>query len=432
MRVSNASPVFISRLQGLQVLDAAGDQVGKVRDVVVQARTAGHPLVRGLVVELFARRRIFVPMLRVHAIDRTQVSIIGVIDTRRFIKRASEILVVDDLFDREVPRGDKKATIFDVSMIQVRNREWQLFEVALREVATSRRFGLGPKGSTVIVAWSAVASTVMGAEQSTEAKLAQLAGMNPADVARELYEMDPQRRAEVASALDDEQLADAVQELPEDEQVKLLQALEKERAADVLDEMDPDDAADLLHDLPADLAEELLGRMEPEEAAHVRVLLMYEELTAGGMMTPEPVILGPDDTVARALAEVRSEELTPALASMVFITRQPHDTPSGRYVGAVHVQRLLREPPSLLVGELIDYDLQPLPPAADVSTVSRYFATYNLVVAPVVNTQNQLVGAVTVDDLLDHMLPPDWRGDQMEGTDDLPEVSRGDQQASGR
>ena len=420
--VSNARSVFISRLQGLQVLDASGDQVGKVHDVVVQARLAGRPRVRGLVVELFARRRIFVPMLRVHAIDVTQISIVGVVDTRRFDRRASEVLVMDDLFDREISRDGRKSSIFDVSMIEVRNREWELNEVALRDIPTNRRFGLAPKGPTVIVPWSAVAAEVLQAEQSTDTKLAQLAGMKPADVARELYEMEPERRAEIASALDDEQLADAFQELPEDEQVDLLQALEKERAADVLDEMDPDDAADLINDLPSELAEELLNRMEPEEAADVRNLLKYPELTAGGMMTPEPVILGADDTVARALAKVRHEDLTPALASMVFLTRQPHDTPSGRYLGGVHLQRLLREPPSLLIGQMMDNELQPLPPEADVEQVSRYFATYNLVVAPVVNSRNQLVGAVTVDDLLDHMLPRDWRGDQMDGSDEDAEA----------
>lgn len=423
--MSNGSAVFISRLQGMQVLDASGDQVGKVRDVVVQARLAGRPRVRGFVIELFARRRIFIPMMRVHSIDATQISIIGVVDTRRFNKRSSEILVINDLFDREIARGDKKATIFDVSMVEVRNREWELHEVALRDIPTSRRFGLPSKGPMVVVGWSAVAGTVLSAEQSTDTKLAELADMKPADVARELYDMDPERRAEVANALDDEQLADAFQELPEEEQVDLLQALERDRAADVLDEMDPDDAADLINDLPEDLAEELLNRMEPEEAADVRNLLMYEDLTAGGMMTPEPVVLGADSTVADALARVRNIDLTPALASMVFVTRQPHDTPSGRYIGAVHMQRLLREPPSLQIGPMIDSTLEPLPPDADISQVSRYFAIYNLVVVPVVNNQSQLVGAVTVDDLLDHMLPPDWRGDQMDGFDELTEPSNG-------
>ena len=126
---------------------------------------------------------------------------------------------------------------------------------------------------------------------------------------------------------------------------------------------------------------------------------------------------------ADALARVRNEELTPALASMVFVCRPPLDTPSGRYLGVVHTQRLLREPPSSMVSGVVDDDLLPMNPHAALAEVSRYFATYNLVVAPVVNEQNQLVGAVTVDDLLDHMLPEDWRGDQMDAESD--EVSRG-------
>jgi Mg/Co/Ni transporter MgtE len=178
--------------------------------------------------------------------------------------------------------------------------------------------------------------------------------------------------------------------------------------------MDPDDAADLVHELPADVAEDLLQRMEPEEARDVRRLLLYEEFTAGGMMTPEPVILDTDATVASALANVRRESLTPALSSMVFVTRPPLETPSGRFVGAVHTQRLLREPPTTLVATLLDENLEPLAPNAPLAQVSRFFATYNLVVAPVVNAEGHLVGAVTVDDVLDHMLPDDWRGDQMD------------------
>ena len=124
--------------------------------------------------------------------------------------------------------------------------------------------------------------------------------------------------------------------------------------------MDPDDAADLIGELAPEVAERLLNRMKPEEAKDVRRLLIYEDFTAGGMMTPEPVILAPDATVAEALAKVRDAELTPALACMVYVCRSPLETPTGRYVGGVHFQRLLREPPSTLVSALVDSDLEPL------------------------------------------------------------------------
>jgi Mg/Co/Ni transporter MgtE len=136
--------------------------------------------------------------------------------------------------------------------------------------------------------------------------------------------------------------------------------------------------------------------------------MSYAEHTAGAMMTPEPVILPPDATIADALAHVRNPDLPVSLAAMVFICRQPLEPPTGKLLGVAHIQRLLREPPSTLVSGVLD-DLDPLRPEAPLAEVTRYFATYNLVAAPVVDAQGRLVGAVSVDDVLDHLLPDDWR-----------------------
>ncbi len=408
------SAVFISRVIGLPVVDAVGDQVGRVKDVVFHLRTNNlAPRVRGLVVELFARQRIFVPMVRVHNITANQVAILGQVDTRRFTKRDTEWLVSADLFDRPVPR-ELPTTIYDVSMVQVRNREWELFQVAISSRAKVSRFGFGGRRVTDIINWNQVPDLVLNKGQTPAHLVAKFSDMKPADIAQELHDLDPDRLAAVVEALDDETLAVALEELPGDEQIHLISTLDTDRAADVLAEMDPDDAADLIKELPEAVAENLLEHMEPEDASDVRRLLVYGEFTAGGMMTPEPVVLGADATVAEALARVRAEHLTPALASMVFITRPPLETPSGRYVGAVHFQQLLRSAPTLMVATMMDHNLEPLSPDSPLAQVSRFFATYNLVVAPVVDADGALVGAVTVDDVLDHMLPDDWRGTQMD------------------
>ena len=413
--MARETSVFISRLKNLPVLDVASDQLGRVRDVIVQRRADGRPpRVKGLLVELFARHRIFISMARVRSIDPLQVVISGTLNTRRFERRESEILVIDDLFDRRAERIDQQApaVVFDVAMQAVRMHEWELSEVAIRD-ARPRAFGR--RGHVTILDWDDVRISGMDdTGQGTEHLLAVFEDMKPADIARELHDMSSERRAEVAAALDDETLAHALEELPEEEQVQLIQGLDPERAADVLEEMDPDDAADLIAELTPEVAERLLNRMEPEEAKDVRRLLVYEDFTAGGMMTPEPVILPPDATVAEALAKVRDAELTPALACMVYVCRSPLETPTGRFIGGVHFQRLLREPPSTLVSTLIDSELEPLTPQTRLGVVSRYFATYNLVNAPVVDAAKRLHGAVTVDDVLDHVLPPDWRGTQMD------------------
>ena len=246
-------------------------------------------------------------------------------------------------------------------------------------------------------------------DQGVAQLLDQFDGQRAVEVAEAILELPDKRRYEVVNALDDERLADVLQELPEDEQVDMLKQLPAERAADVLEAMDPDDAADLLGTMTPSDAEQFLRRMDPEDSEDVRRLLSHSPDTAGGLMTSEPVVLAPDTSVAEALARVRDPDLTPALASLVFVTRPPTATPTGQYLGCVHLQRLLREPPADLVSGIIDTDLPNLAPEDSLSAVTRYFAAYNLVCGAVVDEQNHLLGAVSVDDVLDHLLPHDWR-----------------------
>jgi Mg/Co/Ni transporter MgtE len=135
----------------------------------------------------------------------------------------------------------------------------------------------------------------------------------------------------------------------------------------------------------------------------------YEDYSAGGMMTTEPIVLTADSTVAEALSKIRSTQMAPGLASQVFVCRQPLETPTGRLIGVVHIQRLLREPPATLLGGILDSDIAPLSPDSTLNEVALYLASYNLLAAPIVDASDRLLGAVTVDDVLDHLLPENWR-----------------------
>jgi Mg/Co/Ni transporter MgtE len=152
--------------------------------------------------------------------------------------------------------------------------------------------------------------------------------------------------------------------------------------------------------------------MEPEDAEGVQRLMHYEDYSAGGMMTTEPIVLTADSTVAEALAQIRANEIAPGLASQVFVCRPPTETPTGRFLGVVHFQRLLREPPATLLGGIVDNDIAPLSAHATLSEVSSYLASYNLLAVPIVDANERLLGAVTVDDVLDHLLPENWRHDE--------------------
>lgn len=404
-----ASRVFIARLAGLLVFDPNGDQVGKVRDVVAALRGESRPpRVLGLVVEVLGRRRIFLPMTRVTSVDSGQVITTGLVNMRRFQQRSAETLVLAELFDRTVTIKEtgQNGVVFDIAMEQSRTRDWTLTRVAVQRGA--KRFGR--RGQTQVFEWFEVTGLIDSeVGQGAAHLLAAFDSMRPADLANVMHELSPKRRAEVAAALDDERLADVLEELPEDDQVEILGQLASERAADILEEMSPDDAADLIAELPEDTAEQLLMLMEPDEADDVRRLLSYEEHTAGGLMTTDPVILPPDATVAEALARIRTAELSPSLASTVYVCRPPLETPTGRFLGIGHFQRLLREPPSSLVSGVIDNDIEPLRADAPLDEVTRLLAAYNLVASPVTDDDGHLLGVVTVDDVLDHLLPENWR-----------------------
>jgi Mg/Co/Ni transporter MgtE len=420
--------VYAARLVGLPIFDPQGDQVGKVRDLVVAIRSeVNQPRVLGMVVEVFGRRRIFVPMTRVTHVDAGQVYTTGLLNMRRFEQRPTETLVIGQLLDRTVtiedgPNGETvTGTVYDVALEQVRTRDWVLSRVAVQEPGK----GLRRRGQTHVVEWRDVVGLV-GREPAQGAThlIAALNARRAAAAASVLHDLPPERRAAVVAALDDERLADVLEELPDEDQVEILEHLDSERAADILEEMSADDAADLIADLAPETAARLLALMAPDEAEDVRRLMSYAEETAGAMMTPEPVILGPDATIADALAQIREEELPVSLAAMVYVCRQPLETPTGKLLGVAHFQRLLREPPSTLVAAALDQSMDPLHPEATIDEVAAHLATYNLVAAPVVDEDGHLLGAVTVDDLLDHMLPENWR-DQPLPTSPTPEVGHG-------
>ncbi|MBF6048944.1 CBS domain-containing protein [Streptomyces sp. NRRL B-1677] len=428
---AGAHRVFVSHLSGVAVFDPNGDQVGRVQDLVAMLRVGGRPpRVLGLVVEVVSRRRIFLPMTRVTGVESGQVITTGVVNMRRFEQRTTETLVLGELLDRRVRLvdGGEEVTVLDVAITQLpARRDWELDKVFVRR---GKGGALRRKGETLTVEWSAVTGFSLEEHgQGAASLLATFERLRPADLASVLHHLSPKRRGEVAAALDDDRLADVLEELPEDDQIEILGKLKEERAADVLEAMDPDDAADLLSELPEEEKERLLALMQPGEAADVRRLLAYEERTAGGLMTTEPIVLRPDATVADALARVRNRDLSPALAAQVYVCRPPDETPTGKYLGTVHFQRLLRDPPFTLVGSIVDTDLRPLPPGTPLPAVTSYLATYNMVAAPVVDESGSLLGAVTVDDVLDHLLPDDWRETELHhgapGMTELPEAADG-------
>ena len=401
--------VYIGRLGGTTVFDPIGDPVGQVYDVVVLLHRR-IPSAVGLVVEVSRSHRVFVPITRVTSMKPGAVITTGLINLRRFAQRPLETCVITELLDREVEfvDGSGRGQVVDIAIEQVRG----VWQVAAVHVARLKQGAFRTKlGETMTVSLDALRGLGQSTgDQAADALLASLGDMKASDMAQALHDLPEARMLEVASQLPDNRLADILEELEEDDQVKIMSHLEATRAADVLDVMQPDDAADLVAELPREIAANLLELMEPDEAADVRRLLAYDEETAGGLMTTEPVVLAPDDTVATMLAHCARRDIPPALAALAMICRPPLETPTGKFIGVVHLQRALREPPHVQLGTIVDTDVEAVTPDRSVDYLTRTLATYNLTALPVVGPQSgSLLGAVSVDDVLDHLLPEDWR-----------------------
>jgi CBS domain-containing protein len=391
--------VYLTRLTRLPLLGADGAEVGRIADAVVDLGSK-PPRVNGFVLAV-QRRRVFVGIGRVGEIGSDGARLRrGSVNMRQFVLREGERLLAGELIGKRF----KGARVVDIGLTEAPGHDgWEVTTVALagRRVPGLRR-------APDIIDWSE-AGELFASERPVDRQAAELGGLHPAEMAGAIRRLPLSRRRILAAELEDDRFADLLEEMSEDEQVRLIEGLGIDRLARVLDEMDADDAADLLAEFPAGRQAELLHAMDPEEAEPVRRLLTYQPDTAGGLMTPEPIILAPDTTVAEALARVRDPNLPVPLAAAVFVCRPPLETPTGRYIGNVGIQRLLRESPSKPLGRCIDEDVEPVEESLSDREVAVQLAAYDVVTLAVIDEAHRLVGAVTIDDVLDRLLPADWR-----------------------
>jgi len=403
--------IYAFRVMRLPLLDAGGAPIGRIEDIVAIPGRAGkgrEPAIPPRIVGFVAKsqqRRIFVSANRIAELDSDGARLRSWdVDLNPFKPRTGEVLIGAELIDRHI--GDET-----VSDIAIRHEEdartpyWVIEKVRLARKSTLRR-----RPSYRLVDFDEVPA-LFDAPTEMQAEAVRLRDFHPAEVAAVVRALPIDQRRLLAEAMDDERLADVLEELPEEEQVRIVEQLDRDRLVGVFDEMEYDDLADLIGEMaPAD-QERMLGVMDTDDADVVRRLLSYEEGTAGGLMTPDVIILGPDATVAEALAQIRDPDWVVSIAVQVFITHAPYKAPTGKLIGVVHVQRLLREPPHMALGRLVSDDPTVAPDSTD-REVAEMLASYDLLALSVVDEAGRFLGAVTVDDVIDRMLGEGWRTTQ--------------------
>jgi CBS domain-containing protein len=405
--------IYAYRIMRLPLLDAGGSPIGKIDDIViVPGRGNEAPRVLGFVASS-QRRRIFITAARMESLDNSGARLKSYdIDLKPFLLREGERLLAADVLDKK--HGDE--TIVDVALRHHggHNPVWSVSKIRL-----SRRGVLLGRPTFRLVDWTDAAH-LFAPTTPVAAEAARLRNMHPSDVATFIAALPIEQRRTIAAAMDDERLADVLEEMPEDEQLRIIEGLDLERLNSVFDEMEFDDLADLLANMGNEQRARVLDSMDEEDADTMRQLLSWPEGTAGALMTPEIIVLSPEATVAEALAHVRDPERHVSVAAQVFVSHGPHQPPTGGYLGLVHFQRLLREPPHTKLRDCMQHE-PTIPPTMSERDVMIRLASYNLLSVAVVDAGNHLLGAITIDDVLDRALPADWR--RQRGGQRIPEIA---------
>jgi Mg2+ transporter MgtE len=228
----------------------------------------------------------------------------------------------------------------------------------------------------------------------------KVAQLHPADLAEIISEVSQKERTALFGSLDVATAAEALHELEPGVQVDIIDDMSKERASDILEAMPPDEAADVLGDLPEAKAQELINLMEKEDAEDVQELMEHEEDTAGGLMTTEYLAFPPDMTVEEAIKELRLEAPNVETVYYLYVLDS-----SERIVGIISLKNLILASPQTLLSDIMITPVKTLPLDAKQKDVAEFISKYNLLAAPVVDENMVMHGIVTVDDVVDFLLP---------------------------
>jgi magnesium transporter len=401
---------YLSELHHRRVMDETGRILGKVADVLLTSRDQ-FPAVQALVVSSEKGQE------TIRWSDVTGLSpAVTVRAERQPFGEADGIRAARDLLDKQIvdTHGAKVVRVNDLQFSEIEGTPRLVgADVGMRGIL--RRLGVetpvdrvasavGRRLPRGIIPWHLVEPLEAGANVRLTIPHRKLALLHPADIADIVEEMTVDERRSVFEQLDVETAAEALSEVEPEMQVAIVGNLDEERVADILDEMAPDEAADLLGDLPEERREELIELMEPEESHDVEELLAYDENTAGGMMTTDYVALHRGMTTGQAIDRLRELRPDPELAYYLYVIDQ-----EDKLVGVVSLRDLVVAP----ADEPLEKVMHPHVLKVDVKThkeeVASIIAKYDLLAVPVVDADGRLVGTITVDDVVELMLPRGWR-----------------------
>jgi hypothetical protein len=396
------------------LVDRDGDRLGRVEDLIAQLGFAPHPPVTGVVVRI-ARRQLFVPIARIPDLQPGRVQFVGdTVSLKRFERRPGEVLLSKDLRARHLInlQGARLIRANEIELAHVDGR-WEVVAVDPSPRVALRRLlprGIGrriPAGK--VVDWASIEPFVAHVPTARlRIPYRKLARLHPAQIADLVEAASHEEGEEIIEAVgqDRELEADVFEELDAEHQIEFVRSRSDAEAARLLATMAPDDAADLIVELDQDHRLPVLQLLPGAQQRKIRTLLNYNPETAGGLMSPDFLCLAESTPVSNVLEAVRSSTAPPEALAVVFARGD-----DGRVTGSASVVRLIQAAPTGTLGSVVRPNPAHVHPDWDLHAVTRKMTDFNLTVAPVMDEQHRMVGVITVDDVLEMLLPTGWRRD---------------------
>jgi len=407
------SELFVSEILKKPVLDPRGEEIGRLKDLVV---VKGDPLPKISNLILDKKRKLFnLPWSDLNIFNKRIIAanIYGA-KLQPYELSEDDLLVARDIFDKQIvdANGAKVVRVNDVKLEGL-NTEAVLLAVDVGMRGIMRRLGVERGGEDLmrllgthlpynLISWNYI--------QPLEPKLTAIgltvtrqmvAELHPADLAAIISQVSRKDRAALITGLDVETAAEALSELEPETQAAIITGMDTEKAADIIEEMPPDEAADVISDLSAEKAQEILGSLEKEDAEDIQELMVHEEDTAGGIMTNQFIAYRPDMSVNEAIESFRKDAEEVETIYYIYITDAEE-----KLKGVVSLREILLSPPETKLSDIMEERLKTVTPQTDDMLVAGIISKYNLAALPVVDNEGYLLGIVTVDDIIDRILPP--------------------------
>lgn len=407
--------MYVSELLGDPVVDRLQEPIGRVKDIIIVWGDT-FPRVVGFVVATFPNNKEQILLL-------SEIELVG----RQFVvaKSAKERLVFaparDD--DLRLARDIMDKQIVDVDgakVIRVNDLKLAMVDQDVRLIAADvgfsgflRRIGFesvfsfifslfGKRLPENLIGWDHVEPLKTDISKGLIAiPHKRTSDLHPSDIAQIISQVHSDEKTAIFSSLTEKTAAEALHELEPRIGAMLLQTLDTKKALGILDKMPPDETADVLGDLPQEKAEEFLRLMKTRKASAINKLLKHPDETAGGLMTTEFIILPENFTVEQTINHLRENAPSAETIYYLYVVDE-----NEKLKGVLSLRSLIINPPEKQISDIMIKAPISVTSAMNIKHVAQVVSKYNLLAVPVVDQDGKIQGIITVDDVVDFMLPP--------------------------